>query len=77
MKCDNILSSDHKSVQLIVQWRGEDKMDLTQLENLRSKLANLLPSSVQVYNLITLMLSQDAMARQVIVREGSERSYHD
>ena len=44
-----------------------------ELEDLASKLARLLPDSIQVFNLVTLALSGDGIARQVIARdEGGE-----
>ena len=44
------------------------------LEELKSQLARLLPDSIQVFNLVTLALSGDGIARQVIARhEGGGR----
>ena len=40
-----------------------------ELEDLASKLAKLLPDSIQVFNLVTLALSGDGIARQVIARD--------
>ena len=37
-----------------------------ELEELQHKLAGLLPDSIQVFNLVTLALSGDGIARQVI-----------
>ena len=40
-----------------------------ELEELKHKLARLLPGSIQVFNLVTLALSGDGIARQVIARD--------
>ena len=40
-----------------------------ELEELRDKLSRLLPGSIQVFNLVTLALSGDGIARQVVARD--------
>ena len=44
-----------------------------ELQELRHKLAGLLPDSIQVFNLVTLALSGDGIARQVIARDEGGR----
>ena len=44
-----------------------------ELEELKHKLARLLPDSIQVFNLVTLALSGDGIARQVIARDEGGR----
>ena len=43
--------------------------DSGDLEKLKSKLAPLLPGSIQVFNLLTLALSGDGIGRKVIARD--------
>ena len=44
-----------------------------ELQELRHKLAGLLPDSIQVFNLVTLALSGDGVARQVIARDEGDK----
>ena len=47
-------------------------MDNESLQELRKKLVKLLPNSIQVYNLVTLALSDDGIERKVIVSDDNK-----